>query len=221
MTATCRVIHWRAEGAALPAKPAARVVVGLAVMGAHLVGVIAWWTLGHDMPLARTGGALAPLTVWLPQLQAPIRETLQRTAPAQSLRPERRQTGGGVDQERVNESVVQPSAAPSAEGAVTEAEPPPLALNLNLSRKALTTLAPPSAAALSPFHGRLPATVEQVIANAAAESGPWTEERLDNDHIRLRRGTTCVLLERPQAAALDPFSDAARRLPWRASASRC
>ncbi len=218
MTAACRVIRLRAEGNALPAKPAARVVVGMAVMGAHLVGVVAWWTLGHDMPLARSGGALAPLTVWLPQLQAP---TLQRTAPAQSLRQERRRTGGGVDQERVNESAVQPSAAPSAEGAVTEAEPPPSALNLNLPRNALTTLAPPSAAALSPFHGRLPATVEQIIANAAAESGPWTEERIDNDHIRLRRGNTCVLMERPRAAALDPFSDAARRMPWRASVSRC
>lgn len=206
----------------MPARPTARVVVGLAVMGAHLMGVIAWWTLGHDMPLARTGGALAPLTVWLPQLQAPIRETLQRSVPAESLRPERPRTRGGVDPERVNESVVQPSAAPSAEGAVTEAAlPPPSALNLNLSRKALTTLAPLSAAALSPFHGRLPATVEQVIANAAAESGPWTEERIDNDHIRLRRGNTCVLMERPQAAALDPFSDAARRMPWRASVSRC
>jgi hypothetical protein len=95
------------------------------------------------------------------------------------------------------------------------------ALNLNLPRKALANTAPPSAAALSPFHGRLPATVEQIIASAAAESGPWTEERIDNDHIRLRRGNTCVLMERPEAAAIDPFSDAARRMPWRASVTRC
>jgi hypothetical protein len=64
-------------------------------------------------------------------------------------------------------------------------------------------------------------TVERQIAAAAAESGPWTEERIDNDHVRLRRGTTCVMMERPQAAIIDPFSDASRRMPWKASVSQC
>ena len=69
--------------------------------------------------------------------------------------------------------------------------------------------------------GRLPATVERQIAGAAAEAGPWTEERIDLDHIRLRRGNTCIVLSRPEIAKMDPFSDSARRMPWAASFSRC
>lgn len=196
--------------------------MGLLVLGAHLAGVIAWWTTGHDLPLTRSAGALAPLTVWLPPLRMPIMEPMKRKPPLEEHQPERPHSGSDADHGPVNDFAAQPSAVSRAEGVVTETAPPSTsALNLNLSRKALENTAPPSAAALSPFHGRLPATVEQIIANAAAESGPWTEERIDNDHIRLRRGNTCVLMERPEAAALDPFSDAARRMPWRASVSRC
>ena len=86
-------------------------------------------------------------------------------------------------------------------------------LNLNLSREALKALVP-GLAARSPFQGRLPATIERKIAEAAAETGPWTDERIDADHILLRRGTTCVMVSRPQIAKIDPFSDSIRRLPW-------
>ena len=92
---------------------------------------------------------------------------------------------------------------------------------LHSRRQALTTLAAPGFAAQSQFHGRLPPTVERQVAAAFAESGPWTEERLDNDHIRFRRGTTCVVAERPRAAQLDPFSEASNRMPWRFSTSKC
>jgi hypothetical protein len=87
------------------------------------------------------------------------------------------------------------------------------ALNLSLSRETLKTLVP-GLAARSPFQGRLPVTVERKIAEAAAETGPWTEERIDADHILLRRGTTCVMVSRPQIAKIDPFSDSIGRLPW-------
>jgi hypothetical protein len=91
------------------------------------------------------------------------------------------------------------------------------ALNLTLSRKDIQSAAPRSFAEQSPFRGRLPKTVERQIAIAAAETGPWTEERIDNDRIRFRRGNTCVMMERPRAASIDPFSDAAGRIPWRSS----
>lgn len=222
MAAVPRVIRLRAEGGNAPAGATTKAVVGVLVLGAHLAGVLAWWTMGHNMPLARNAGALAPLTVWLPQLQVPLMEQLKRAVPPESPLSERPRPSGDAASTAVNDVAAQPSAAPSAEGAATEtAAASTSPLNLNLPRKALAMPAPPSAAALSAFHGRLPATVEQIIANAAAESGPWTEERLDNDHIRLRRGNTCVLMERPEAAALDPFSDSARRMPWRASVSRC
>jgi hypothetical protein len=85
---------------------------------------------------------------------------------------------------------------------------------LTLSREALKSLAALGLAARSPFQGRLPATVERAIAEVAAETGPWTEERIDFDHIRLRRGTTCVMLSRPEIAKIDPFSDSIGRISW-------
>jgi hypothetical protein len=94
-------------------------------------------------------------------------------------------------------------------------------LDLRLSPKAIASLGPPGFAAQSPFQGRLPATAERIIANAAAQSGPWTEERVDMDHVRFRRGSTCIMMERPRAAALDPFNDAYSRLPWKASLMDC
>jgi hypothetical protein len=102
--------------------------------------------------------------------------------------------------------------------AASEETPKPTvpALNLTLSRESLKSLVP-SAAATSPFQGKVPISAERRIADAAAETGPWTEERIDMDHVRLRRGTTCVILSRPQVAKIDPFSDASKRVPWGAS----
>ena len=50
----------------------------------------------------------------------------------------------------------------------------------------------------------------------------WVEEVLDADHRRLRRGNTCIYLQRPRAAQLDPFSPFSRALPWQAGTpTRC
>ena len=108
--------------------------------------------------------------------------------------------------------VLPPSVAASEE----TPNPTGAALNLTLSRESLKSLGP-SAAATSPFQGKVPLSAERRIADAAAETGPWTEERIDMDHVRLRRGTTCVILSRPQIAKIDPFSDASKRVPWGAS----
>lgn len=110
------------------------------------------------------------------------------------------------------------AAMPSATAASVEV-PKQLGstLNLTLSPEALKSLSTLGLVARTPFQARLPVTVERKIAEAAAETGPWTEERIDPDHIRLRRGTTCVMLSRPQIANIDPFSDSISRLPWGAS----
>jgi len=108
--------------------------------------------------------------------------------------------------------VLPPSVAASEE----TPKPTVPSLNLTLSRESLKSLVP-SAAATSPFQGKVPISAERRIADAAAETGPWTEERIDMDHVRLRRGTTCVILSRPQVAKIDPFSDASKRVPWGAS----
>ena len=200
--------------------------VGLLVMGLHLMGLLAWWSMDSAMRAYPKSVVAPSIAVWLPALPALSTEVAKRLRPESAPPPDRLRRGDTTQHSRAvglalpaeNGAV----AAPSAESASAEAPTAPApALNLTLSRQALASLAAPSFADRSPFHGRLPMTVERQIAAAAAESGPWTEERIDNDHVRLRRGTTCVMMERPRAAILDPFSEAAQRMPWKASVSKC
>ena len=197
--------------------------VGLVVVGLHLMGLLAWWTMGSAMRAYPSPVVAPSVAVWLPALSTEYAKRLTRepTSPPEPLR-----RGDTTEHSRAAVLALpaanSAAAVPSADSASAEAPTAPApALNLTLSRQALATLVAPSFADRSPYHGRLPMTVERQIAAAAAETGPWTEERIDNDHVRLRRGTTCVMMERPQAAIIDPFSDAARRLPWRASVSQC
>lgn len=198
--------------------------VGMLVFGLHLLGVLTWWTLESDMHPARRDRELPSIAVWLPAL--PVLSIVHATRADSRHTPVQPGTLGSTASERPVVAgasrlpAVEPMAFPVSEGVPAPASPAP-ALDLTLSRKALTALGPPGFAAQSPFHGRLPATVERAIAAAAAESGPWTEERMDDDHIRFRRGNSCIMMERPQAATIDPFSDASRRMPWRASTSQC
>lgn len=200
--------------------------VGLVIVGLHLMGLLAWWSMGSAMHAYPSPVLVPSIAVWLPTLPTLSTEVAKRLRPelAPPVDPLRR--GNNTEHSRAAELAIPAAdsavAVSSAESASTEAPTAPApALNLTLSRQALAPLVAPSFADRSPFHGRLPMTVERQIAAAAAESGPWTEERIDNDHVRLRRGTTCVMMERPQAAIIDPFSDAAKRMPWRASVSQC
>lgn len=198
--------------------------VGMVVVGLHLLGVFTWWTFASDMHPARKDRELASIAVWLPAL--PVLSIVHATR----ANPQHMPAQSGLRDSRTSDQsvVASESTLPAGEAMarslseVVSAPPSPApALDLTLSRKALTSLGTPGFAAQSPFHGRLPATVERAIASAAAESGPWSEERIDIDHVRFRRGNTCVMMERPQAATIDPFSDASRRILWRASTSQC
>lgn len=202
--------------------------VGLLVVGLHLVAVLAWWTLGRDQQSTRKSGELARITIWLPrppELSTEQAKLVNRQqVPSSELlrRRDRDNTEHLSGAALTTAPTFDAALMPAAESAAAEVPMPPAsALNLTLSRKALTSLVTPSIAAQSPFHGRLPATIERQIADAAGESGPWTDEIIDSDHVRLRRGTTCVMLERPRAVMLDPFSDASRSMPWLANISRC
>ncbi len=200
--------------------------VGLVVLGLHLAGVLVWWTAGQhsSMRMARVETRLPSISVSLPVLAKPDTE--------QARRPQRMQDPTATTRQRDTTKPADPrftadvATAPTASGlsiplepsSPAEAQTPGApALNLNLSRKDISSTAPRSFAEQSPFRGRLPKTVERQIASAAAETGPWTEERIDNDRIRFRRGNTCVTIQRPRAASIDPFSEAAGRIPWRSS----
>ena len=94
---------------------------------------------------------------------------------------------------------------------------PPQPLNLALPRGASA----PWRAARNPAVddprsnlGKL--TLEQKLADAMGGDGQWVEETIDADRRRLKRGNTCIYLQRPRAAQLDPFNPAYRALPWQA-----
>lgn len=202
--------------------------VGLVVVGLHLVGLLLWWMAERGMQMVRSDTRRASIAVWLPALsplEARHAKPPSRQIPKQPPAPESPSLHRPRDSSPTEASTA--TAVPATDGlpvpeetrrtadAPSETATAPT-LNLNLTRKAITSVAPPSFAEQSPFRGRLPATVERQIAGAAAATGPWTEERIDNDRIRFRRGNTCVTMQRPRAASIDPFSEAAARIPWRA-----
>jgi hypothetical protein len=199
-----------------------RLGAGLVVVGLHLAGLLAWWTQGYEMRLAEKPVQLVPIAIWLPPLSVPFTEREKALVPKKTVAPERTHSGASAlpsataatQTKTADDAVVH---APGDQGAVALAPAASApALDLTLSRKALTALAPRSFADKSPFHGRLPATVEQQVSLAFSERGPWTEERVDINHIRFRRGNTCIMMERSQAAQLFPFEESASRIPWRA-----
>ncbi len=107
-------------------------------------------------------------------------------------------------------------ASPSADA--TSAEPPTgrePPLDLRLPRSALTAPAGTNPALQGPLGDRrvLP-TLEKRLELALGGHGPWTEEIIDADRRRLRRGNTCVLVQRSRLAQTDPFSAAGRSAPW-------
>jgi hypothetical protein len=107
------------------------------------------------------------------------------------------------------------AAAPAVAGAASASAAGPPPLDLRLPRSAWSAPPPPNPALQNPGAGRRSAlTLEQRLDLALGGSGPWTEEVIDADHRRLRRGNTCVTLQRSRLAQIDPFSSAARNLPW-------
>ena len=205
------------------------IVVG--VLAGHILLLGWFWTVAHQaLPNRQTRPNddqvvrpnHAPTIVYLLESPAPAAIQLRRDQAQQTIRPMRadakRDSAVSVavqGDERSNAAALSNAALqPLSTGEAPAEVPKPVdsSLNLTLSREALKSL-PPSLAASSSFRGRSPVTVESKIAEAAAETGPWTQERLDNDHIRFRRGTTCITYERPEIAKIDPFSNSIRNLP--------
>lgn len=211
-----------------------RTLIVVGVVAGHML-LLSWlWTVVHQsLPnrLNRSNDLVArpnhaPTIVFLLTPPAPAATKLRRDQTREDAHPTRAEPKHdsavqvSVQGDELSNAAALSNAAllPSSTGD-NVAEIPKQAgssLNLTLSREALKSL-PPSLTASSPLQGRLPVTMERKIAEAAAATGPWTEERLDNDHIRFRRGTTCVTYSRPEIAKIDPFSDSISRQPWSAS----
>ncbi len=211
--------------------PWSRALVLALVVAIHLLALKLAWPGLHQAPHQRHSGQAARpersrTMVFLLAPSAPLaisprqEKALTDARPAQPDRLSGRTLPAPVRGDALANAPVTATAAqampPSLAASEETPKPTVPALNLTLSRESLKSLVP-SAAATSPFQGNVPLTVERRVVDAAAETGPWTEERIDIDHVRLRRGTTCVTLSRPQIAKIDPFSDASKRVPWGAS----
>jgi hypothetical protein len=211
-----------------------RTLIVVGVVAGHMLLLNWLWTVVHQPQpgrLNRTNDQVArpnhaPTVVYLLAPPAPAaielwREQAHQVAHSTRSDPKRHSAVPVSVQgdERSNAAALSNAALlPHAIGD-SSAEVPKQAgsgLNLTLSREALKSLTP-GLAASSPFQGRLPVTIEGKIAEAAATTGPWTEERLDNDRIRFRRGTTCVTFSRPEITKIDPFSESISRQPWNAA----
>lgn len=98
----------------------------------------------------------------------------------------------------------------------------PAPLNLALPRGASAPWRARQAAVDDPRSNSGKLSFEQKLADALGGDGRWVEEPIDADHRRLKRGNTCIVLQRPRAAQLDPFHPANRALPWQAGQpTRC
>ncbi len=206
------------------------IVLLVAAIHALLLGLL-WQALHQPLPnrpiskVARTDRSQS--IVFLLEPYAPAATKPRRNEPRledRSMPADR--THAIAAPEPVYGSEVSNAAALSSATTASVGAPMPIpmpsgpSLNLTLSRAALKSIVP-GLASRSPFQGRLPDTVERKVAEAAAETGPWTEERIDYDHIRMRRGSTCITYARPQIAKIDPFNEAMGRLPWGGTVSEC
>jgi hypothetical protein len=203
------------------------------LMGALLASLGVWPDRVAGGHSSRPQPEPPPLTVWLLRqiegrsLPAPTPPPAQRAAP-QALRKPLEQAQAITLPVITNEGAGEPPAPAAAPAAAQEAQPQAPAetraapLNLTLPR-----------AASAPWRQRNPvlddtrgrsarATFESLLAGAMGGDGRWTEERIDNDRIRFRRGNTCVELERSRSERIDSFNSSYSPKPWLAGkASPC
>lgn len=106
------------------------------------------------------------------------------------------------DTEAAASPTVEPPAAP-----ISPAEPPRLTLRLTLPPGYAASAAAARNPALSDPRSNTPRrTLEDRIADAAGNTGPWTEERTSDHRTVMRRGDTCVEVFRSRIADMDPFN---------------
>jgi hypothetical protein len=195
------------------------------VLVLHLVGAALLLRLGTWPDRTPVPAAGPPLLLWLLPAPDPLRgaapvpatpaprPALARRAPAAPA--PRRPDDDALQAISVPAAVDAPAPAPPAAAAsATPPAPPPLNLALPRGRPAPWRERNP---ALEDPRSNTPRfTLEQRIAEAMGGDGEWVEEAIDADHRRIRRGRTCIYLQRPRAAQLDPFHPAHRELPWQA-----
>ena len=207
-------------------KPRQRPATVALVLALHLVLLAGALRLGV-WPERTAPTSRPPLTVQLiwqrltsPTLPAqpprPEVQAVRQTRAARTVQQDQpATTNTPAAAEPALQAITLPAAAPSEPA--TPAAPAASAstpLNLALPRGASAPWRQHSQALDDPRSNTPKLTMEQKLAMAMGGDGGWTEEVIDADHRRLRRGNMCVYLQRSAAAQLDPFHPAFRNLPW-------
>jgi hypothetical protein len=194
-----------------------RLVAIFVALGVHL---LAWQMLGR----ARVAGDREPHVperppmrlLWLALPDRNPEPTSKRPQPQLAAAPSRAPSANPVPTAPVPfepQAITVPSApTPPVAGSAPEVAPAPL--NLTLPRGTSGPWRRQSPALEDARSNTARATFESRIGAALAGNGKWTEERIDLDHIRFRRGNTCVTLQRSRAAQINPMARNAGDLPW-------
>jgi hypothetical protein len=197
------------------------------VLALHVLAAALWLQLGAWRDRRPSAPTQAPLVVMLlppfvppaapapPRTRAPSPRSRPPGAPAnaaapRALLPPAARTGAVEAQ-----PITLPSPARAAQARETGHDP---TLNLALPRAASAPWRQRNPALDDARSNTAPSTLEQRVGDAMGGDGVWVEEAIDADHRRLRRGNTCVYLQRPRAAQIDPFTPGNRALPWQAGA---
>lgn len=98
-------------------------------------------------------------------------------------------------------------AMPSSLPDTPSTQPPRTALRLTLPPGySASTAAARNPALSDPRSNSVKPTLESRIANAAAVTGEWVEERTSDGRTRRRRGDTCVETQESRIASIDRFN---------------
>jgi hypothetical protein len=180
------------------------------VVALHAAALLALWL--HRPPRLDTPGDRRFTTVRLIQPQRrtpPPNERPPATAAPRLPSPAIRPPAISPDTVLSDEPPTAPAVAPTpaAELQPAPAEPPRTTLRLTLPPGyAASTAAARNPALSDPRSNSVKPTLESRIANAAAVTGEWVEERTSDGRTRRRRGDTCVETQESRIASIDRFN---------------
>jgi hypothetical protein len=196
-----------------------------AVLGLHLLGYLLLQHLLPGLRLTATVPWRAPLQVWLLDSEPRPAQPGRRDQPAPAVRPAQRIRPASPPEPSALPSAapVQPQAitapelaAPQTTGgnAAPAASGPPAPLDLRLPPGALQGWRERNPALDDARSNSARATLEDRIGAAMDGAADWTEERIDQDHIRFRHGHRCLDVHRSRDEQLDSFNRSVSPKPW-------
>jgi hypothetical protein len=189
------------------------------VATAHVLAVLLLARLGAWSDRGAPAAERPPLLV---RLLSPLPSPVHRAPSAVTLPAARVPAAAPVSPPAPAPAAPAISAAPTtleAPAPVPAPAPPPPApppLNLALPRGASAPWRQRLPALDDPRSNSARATFESELRAAMGGDGRWALERIDDDHIRWRNGSTCIDIRRSRSEQLDGFNRGFSPKPWMA-----